>query len=834
MNRSRPQSSVLVDLKDPIQVHLLTETALFDSREYEILSQEEVDELKKQIQSLTQRIEQTEANLAIQAKYRDAAISMSKLYSPAGGKRRSLLGNRISGGDSAREAELEKQASERRCEVLAAELFSLEKRLMGPQRRLLQHTAGILQMTHRASARSQQNPQLNTNVDTRPNGIPGSPESLYTYTNGRNSLDTAAEGLYFDDRSLYLPLEELEGQPQNRTRKLPIQIPLKSQLREQQNQLRETEKLRDENNQLIAEMENLRKDGAGRIELISDAERELEDSNNALRELIVKLNPAKYQDFQVPPSANTNGGNGGPHPGDMVGGQLAYLGQGVAVALQELTIKDSERSGQADEAAASITANLAQVEGRIESLNRQLGDVLQSKKPDYPSPPEASESNLDDQLNYLQGAFRTVQTELSRAGELVTSSSASKQKTDQVEVVLMGLWDIIVAGYADIQQRKSERRQLRAEKGLEPDDEDMSADETVDPDEVYSLQAFSAKVQWLYAQATSLKEQKSVLKRQIKQQRELNNKSTSEKDGELTQTTEQLRETRDMLDKVEKEAMESQERLLKLTEDLDAIQQTTAANESASLNAAREQLMDRDARIALLESNGEELRNELSTVEASVHFVGTQLEEAVAAKNLAETRADKLQQEVKDKEDELERMNGLIIELKTEATIAKAELEGAYGSRAQRAAEAAKLTKSSENSELAGQVDKLRMELAGALKELEDITKDTITAEKDKLELEAQLDDVLADKASLEAEVKGLRDKLNAEVSRLREQLDVERLRVPPSPSGVGPAQTRAGTAMLSEQFRASMKEERKKHQEEVKVCLTPPPISYILDVMFY
>lgn len=88
-NTDHPQSSPNVDLKDPIQVHLLTETALSDSREWVILSQEEVDDLKKQCQSIVQRIEQTRANLAIQSKYRDAAISMAKLYSP--GKRRSIL-----------------------------------------------------------------------------------------------------------------------------------------------------------------------------------------------------------------------------------------------------------------------------------------------------------------------------------------------------------------------------------------------------------------------------------------------------------------------------------------------------------------------------------------------------------------------------------------------------------------------------------------------------------------------------------------------------------------------------------------------------------------------
>lgn len=845
MNRPRPRSSVLVDLKDPIQVHLLAETALSDSRDYEILSPEEVDNLKKQIQFLTQRIEQTKANLTIQTKYRDAAISMSKLYSPSGGKRRSLLGHRTSGGDSAREAEMEKQASEKRCEELTAELFTLEARLMEPQQRLLQHTAGILQLTHRASARNQQTQRVLSNGDARLNGMPGSPESLYAYTN-RNSLDAAAEGLYFDDRSMFELLDDQDGQLSGRARLPPsLQIPPKSPVREQQNQLREetdrlreegdrlrgeTDKLREENNRLLAEVEELRHIGGDRIDVISEAERKLEDSNHALRELIMKLNPTKYQDFQVPPAAGDSRGGNGYGIGDIVDKQLAYLDFGLLTALDEQTLQEEEKMGKQAEESLAAASQLERVEGRIANLNRLLGDLLEPKGL---IPPPSRIANVDEHVSYLEEAFRAMQTELESAGESIKSNSASKQKTDQVEVVLMGLWDIIQAGYLDIQQRKAERRQLRADKGLEADEDDVSADDAVDPNEPYSLQAFSAKVQWLYGQATSLKEQKSVLKRQIKQQRELNNKSSSDKDHELTQITEELREARAMLDKVEKEAQEAQDELLKAKNGLQAAQQTTAANESvsASLTAAQQKLYDREAqiadmeaneeelrsRIANLESNGEELRNELSAVEASVAFVGSQLEEALTAKNLAETRADALQAQLKAREEELEHTNGLVIELKTEATIAKAELEGAYGSRAQRAAEAAKFTQSNENAELATQVDRLKTELAGTLKELEDLTKDTISAEKEKLELEAQLEEIAADKAGLEAEIKTLRDRLHAETTGLKEQLDAERLKVPPSPSGLGPQERRAGTTMLSEQFRNSMKEERRRFRDEIK-----------------
>ena len=203
-NTIRPQSSMLLNVNDPIQVHLLVETALGDSREFEILAPEEVDELKKEIQALSQRIEQTQQNLAIQSKYRDAANSMAKLYSssPDGKKKSGILHSRT---DSVKEADLERIQSEKRCEILAGELWALEKRLMVPQNRLLKHTAGILQMTHKG-------PKNTPKGTTAQNGgIPGSPESIYTYHNGRTSLEPISDEIIFDERSFYRTADRLDN-----------------------------------------------------------------------------------------------------------------------------------------------------------------------------------------------------------------------------------------------------------------------------------------------------------------------------------------------------------------------------------------------------------------------------------------------------------------------------------------------------------------------------------------------------------------------------------------------------------------------------------------------
>ncbi|KFY20362.1 hypothetical protein V491_03780, partial [Pseudogymnoascus sp. VKM F-3775] len=202
-NPNRTNSSPLLDANDPIQMHLLVSTALEDATGYAILAPEEVDSLRKQCTRLTQRIESTRQNLAVQSKYRDAAINMGKLYSEGDGKRRSRgsLGlKRNSHTDQSREAEAERAASERRCEELAQELWGLEKRLIEPQTALLQHTAGILQMTHKPSAKKVGRASQE--------GMPGSPESMYTYSNARGSVARGED--IFDERSLYRPFDRLD------------------------------------------------------------------------------------------------------------------------------------------------------------------------------------------------------------------------------------------------------------------------------------------------------------------------------------------------------------------------------------------------------------------------------------------------------------------------------------------------------------------------------------------------------------------------------------------------------------------------------------------------
>lgn len=168
--------------------------------------------------------------------------------------------------------------------------------------------------------------------------------------------------------------------------------------------------------------------------------------------------------------------------------------------------------------------------------------------------------------------------------------------------------------------------------------------------------------------------------------------------------------------------------------------------------------------------------------------------------------------EMAQKDADLEQLNMTLVEIKTELTFARAELDGAYGSRAERAADAAALSNQNEIVRLTGQVERLKQELAGTVQDLEAITKETIGSEREKIDLEHKVDEAIAAKAGLEADL----EKSRHLITKLQEDLDSERFKVGVAQGGV--TKVGAGAALLSEQFRTSMREERKRFHDDMKV----------------
>lgn len=173
---------------------LLTQTAMGDSTNYEILSFEEVDSLKKERHLLAGRIGSTKRRLALETKLRDAAQSIGRLYSPPSPRSSGDYADKahrtsrgIFGKNNTNEvlnkSDSELAASQRKCDELAQELLRLERREQDIKERLLQHTAGVLQMTHKGLKKPKN---------------PDAPED-------ENAYDE------FDERSLYRTPEHMDN-----------------------------------------------------------------------------------------------------------------------------------------------------------------------------------------------------------------------------------------------------------------------------------------------------------------------------------------------------------------------------------------------------------------------------------------------------------------------------------------------------------------------------------------------------------------------------------------------------------------------------------------------
>ena len=723
-------------------MHLLVETALSDGQDLDVLSFEEVDEMKKEYTILNTRIEALKRKLALESKVKDAAQSLARLGKKGGAdgspgkQRRSLLGGRRTGSESLDKTDEEVMASIRKCEDLAQELWRLERRAADIQRRLLQHTAGILQMTHRGIMKDHDSVQINGQARGVSLELGG---GHYPYSTVGGILDESHGD--FDHQSFYRsidPLDVMGGGAVSRG-------------------------IDDET-----------------INAVMEAESKLEALNSRLRETIIQINPQLANTYQRPPQVQTNGAP--PRPGASIEAQLSYL-------EQTLSIVDRQRS--------SITRDARKVEmateERIEALNKQLRDVINLASPaqalGHPGPPKVSGQSLEGQVTYLEDGLDMVEQHIQNTAKF----GDQQAQLDQIQKVLQGLWQIIMTGEEDVRQRKRERRRAMA-KNPGGDESDVSPDEG-SPNESYSLQAFSTKVQRLHTRASGLKEQKNILRRQIKQQRKLNEKSDETKDQEMSDMTQQLEDTHQALDQSDREAMNTRQELTLVMQRLDAARREWAQKEKQRENEGSQTSRDL-----------QQSRDDLGTLQSQQSSKIKALEKELATTQQAqELGATNLRDQLKGKEHQIGEIESELVRLQTEVTVVRAELDGAYGTRAQRAAEVAN---SPSNTELQARVQKLQQELTEMIVEYETMTKQSIEFEKEREALERALD--------------GLRDRCE----HLETQLSDEKVRwfgvTSPGFGGsseraVPPPQT-TSTTVLKNEFKKMMRDTRAENARMLRV----------------
>ena len=370
------------------------ETAIGDSSQYGLLSFEEVDELKNEISTISTRIDATKRKLAIENKLRDAATSLNRLYTPnsrenvteSGSKRqrRSVI-SKGSASDLLSKTDNELAASNKKCEDLAQELLRLERRSQELQKRLLEHTAGVLKMTHKGYL---DNGISREQLDHM-NGYPERSEGLPTLSFGKE----------FDDRSFYQTLDSL------------------------------LESGGTQANGKIASA------FAEQTESILETERKLWDLNRRLRDAIAQASAGR-QMLPAPPAPHRESKMEQDHE-VALRGQVEYLEKGL----------DSMQRSQVDTLQGYKQSAYA-AEERLEDLNTQLrGLILRSNlDPDaqYPQPPDVSGRSPEEQIAFLGNGLDALEQAVERLKD-DSQISTSKQliheeKVGQYETALHNLW----------------------------------------------------------------------------------------------------------------------------------------------------------------------------------------------------------------------------------------------------------------------------------------------------------------------------------------------------------------------------------------------------------
>ena len=759
-----------------------------DSQQYEVLSFEEIDDLKKELSLLETRIDATKRKLILESKLRDAAQSLNRLYAPNGSRestvngikdsakrhRRSIMGSRGNSVDLLNKTDDEMASSAKKCEALAQELWKLEKRAQDLQKRLLEHTAGVLQMTHKGFLKDMP-PQI--------------PENIPDYVNGRDSSREINLAHDFDDLSFYRTLDGVldvgETQANGRSEAFTQQT-----------------------------------------EAILETERRLENLNQRLRDSIAQSTTFR-QPIPAPP-VRTHEDEEGPEIA--LQEQLKYLEKGLEIIQQDRHVVSQ-----------NVKQSTYATEERLEDLNSQLHGIItrSGKEPNagYPLPPQVSGQSTKEQIGYLENGLDTIEQSIQQImddGQILSTRAVShEEKAEQFETTLLGLWDILIAEEEDSRRQALQNNQTKQ----------------AVPHEKFSLQSFSAKVQSLHVRVTELQEQKEILKRQVQQQRDLNSKSDAQKDAQLTEQTVALEQTNKSLEEKDREARETRDELVLLAERFDVVRQEAALQEHnarkeveervyAELQAKQEEIEKFEAKIAAIREDHIGRLEESNRRIQSLSVELASVKEAKAYQEADEaTRRQAIEaktQEAEKVQNEMKNVEGEMVRLQTELTIARAELDGAYGTRAQRAAEGVpnpaiqkeleelnerntshlreltalktqNETISSKHTELGHRVETLQRELSETISEYELMTKASIEYEKEREQLENYVD--------------SLRDRCEA----LEGQLSEEKLRwlgvqSPGSNAREAMASGNTSTSVLKNEFKKMMRETRAEHLRALRV----------------
>ncbi|KAJ5823258.1 hypothetical protein N7447_005598 [Penicillium robsamsonii] len=888
LNSTHPRSSALLNANDPVAMYLLTETAIGDSTNYEVLSFEEVEELKKEVTLLSTRIQGTKRKLALETKLRDAAQSLGRLYSPpsprssgeynsnGGSNARMSRGvfGRSGASDALDKSDSELAVSQRRCEELAQELWKLEKRSQKISQRLLEHTAGVLQMTHKGLKKGPKNP------------APRDSDSTY-------------DDHKFDDRSLYRAAEHLDN----------FGFHGKSETNPA---------------------------AAMNTEAMQATERRLEELSERMHDMMIQSNPGEFID----PPPQLSGGGGPVNPTATVEAHLAYIQNG----MNNIVLHTG------DVPTPVVARNIApEIEGawkqQLTKINNQVQTIVDrfglTRSPTLPPPPDASHGEgLEEQLSYLQTGLDGLEsrvdgvleqksiltTQIQQQRELNSKSDAerdahigdlteqltharrelevsergsnanrdelalvmeqlnamrhsgsSQEETKatlvQAEGEVARLQSVVTSLHGESDARINEVREARdAQDQAEAEvkrlqhyiddvqrDNDDRAEEISDArdraeGEVKRLQAVIVSLQNdVEAKSEEAREALDDAEDEVKRLQAVITSLQNDTDAELEEAREARNHAEDEVKRLQvaidslqndtavksKEAMEARDRaedevkrlnvvIVTLQNDTDARSEDIkeardrAENEVQRLQSVVETLQnDSDSRSEEVRGARDRAEQEVAQLEAAIQQIRIQsdarIKEADDQRAQSDSNTTRLQNEMTE-------LEGEIVRITTELTMVKAELDGAYGTRAERAAEVssnpsiqrendALVTRNIELTEelavlksqrgggdLQQRADTLERELRETIDDYEAMTKASIEFEKERERFESFID--------------SLRDRCEQlETQLAEERISWMNLSSPTSVGRDGTSET-TSTMVLKNEFKKMMRDTRNENMK--------------------
>lgn len=792
LNPAHPRSSALLNTSDPVTMYLLTETAMGDSNDFEILSFEEVEDLKKERSFLSTRIEGTKRKLALETKLRDAAQSIGRLYSPpsprssgeygANGIKSHRRSRSIFGRSGAAEvldkSDSELAMSQRKCEDLAQELWKLERRSQQINQRLLEHTAGVLQLTHK--------------------GLKKAPKNLHA------AADDLYDGHDFDDRSLYRTPEHLDNYGlSGRIETSTPAIPSKA---------------------------------------MQDMQKRLEDLTERMSDMMVQATPDEFVDPPPQPAQDSSA---------TLEAQLAYLEKGLHSLASRPAVAVAVATGTSNtQSEGAWKEQITEVNTRVQAIVDRFG---LTRSPTLPPPPSAADGEgLEEQISYLQtgidGLASRVDGLLEQKSILTTQIQQQRElnsKSDAERDAHIGdLTEQLAHARKDFELSEREGKAAQDELAVLIEQlEAMRHDGSSQDEAKASLMQAEGEIARLQSVIESMHTEADTRAEEV---REAGDRADEMKEARerAEQRVAQIEEARELAEQElaqlqanvqqirNQSDMRVQEAVSQRTELEASIQQIRsesderlreAMNQCAELEASIQQIhADSDTRL-------QEAMNQCAELEAIVHQVRNEtdprLEEAHSQRAQAEENATRLQKEMTD-------LEGEVVRITTELTMVKAELDGAYGTRAQRAAEVA------GNPEIQKEIDALNtrnIELTEELAELKsqrgggDLQQRADTLEK---ELRETLDDYEAmTKASIEFEKERERfesiiDSMRDRCEQLETQLSEDRINWmnlnSPTSMGRDPSSETTSTMVLKNEFKKMMRDTRNENMKILKVSIIP------------